>query len=67
MKIIMIQSDSPPEKAGSKVKDVILEIAGKHVPTINGYNQAIGADPNIENLKLAGIENQIENFLVIEV
>jgi len=67
MKIILIKSDSPAEKAGLKVKDIILEIDGKPIRTINEYNAAIGTDADKKKLKIARIENQKENFLVIEV
>jgi S1-C subfamily serine protease len=44
MQIILIKTDSPAERAGLMVKDVILEIDGKKISSINDYNAAIGND-----------------------
>jgi C-terminal processing protease CtpA/Prc len=57
MKIIMIKSDSPAEKAGLKVKDIIVEIDGKKVATINDYNAAIGLEANKKKMKIVRFEN----------
>jgi len=45
MSVIMVKSDSPAEKAGIKIKDVILEIDGKPINTIHDYNGAVGYEP----------------------
>jgi predicted metalloprotease with PDZ domain len=44
MQVILIKSESPAERAGLMVKDIILEIDGKKVSTIHDYNAAIGSD-----------------------
>jgi C-terminal processing protease CtpA/Prc len=67
MKIIMIKSDSPAEKAGLKVKDIILEIDDKPVRSINEYNAAIGQEANKKKLKIIRNENGKDNIFIIEV
>ena len=42
MRIINVKSDSPAEKAGIKVNDIIVEIAGIRILSISDYNTAIG-------------------------
>jgi predicted metalloprotease with PDZ domain len=44
MQVILIKSDSPAERAGLMVKDIILEIDGNKVTTINDFNAAVGND-----------------------
>jgi CRISPR/Cas system-associated exonuclease Cas4 (RecB family) len=67
MKVVMIKSDSPAEKAGLKVKDIILEIDGKKIRSINEYNAAIGPDVGMKKLKIFRIEGDKEIILEIDV
>lgn len=57
MKILLVKSDSPAEKSGLRVKDIILEIDGKPITSINDYNAAIGSLANKKMLKISRIEN----------
>jgi len=63
MKVVMIKSDSPAEKAGLKVKDIIVEIDGKPVRNIHEYNAAIGLEANTKKLKVF----RNENYFIVEV
>lgn len=67
MKIVMIKSDSPAEKAGLKVKDIILEIEGKSILSINDYNAAIGFEAGTKKMKVLRIEEGKEKLLEFEV
>lgn len=66
MRIINVKSDSPAEKAGLKVNDVILEIQNRKVTSINDYNAAVGTEAGIKNFKILRInesgERRIEIF-----
>lgn len=67
MKIVMIKSDSPAEKAGLKVKDIIKEIDSKPVRTINEYNAAVGSEANKKQLKILRMEGEKENVFEVYV
>jgi C-terminal processing protease CtpA/Prc len=67
MKVVMIKSDSPAEKAGLKVKDIILEIENNHIRSINEYNAAIGSDVGNKKIKIFRKEGDKENILEIYV
>lgn len=66
MRIINVKSDSPAEKAGLKVNDVILEIEGRKIQSINDYNGAVGSEAGIKAFKILRInelgERKIEVF-----
>lgn len=67
MQIVMIKSDSPAEKAGLMVKDIILEIDGKKISSINEYNAAIGYEANRKKIKILRKINNDEVILYINV
>ncbi len=67
MRIIMIKSDSPAEKAGLKVKDIILEIDGKAIKSINQYNAAVGSDANKKKVKILRKEGEKDIILEFDV
>jgi hypothetical protein len=50
--VISVKSESPAEKAGLKTKDLIVEIDGKRVTSINEYNAAIGTQANKKKFKV---------------
>lgn len=52
MQIILIKSGSPGEKSGLKIKDVITEIDGKSVSSINEYYAAIGMSKGPKKVKV---------------
>ena len=69
MKIVLIKSDSPAERAGFRLGDTILSIDNHNVNNINDYNVAIG---NKDGLKKVTIrrrkDKNIENdYLEIEI
>jgi C-terminal processing protease CtpA/Prc len=70
MRIINVKSDSPAEKSGLKVNDVILEIDGKEILGINDYKIAINSNKdNLKNFKIMTIDNKtgeriIENIKI---
>ena len=59
MKVVMIKSDSPADKAKLKVKDIILEIDGKPVKSINDYNAAVGMNDGKKTLRVYRKEEDI--------
>ena len=67
MKVLMIKSDSPAEKAGLKVKDIIVEINGKKIRNINEYNAAVGLEAGKKRIKIvrkeADKEEEIEFYV----
>lgn len=67
MQIIMIKSESPAEKANLKIKDIIQEIDGQRISTINEYNAAVGQIANKKAFKILRTENGKELTLSIEV
>jgi hypothetical protein len=67
MLIVLVKSDSPGEKAGLKSKDVILEINGHGVSTINEYNAAVGYEIGKKILKILRNEHGEEKIYEIEV
>jgi C-terminal processing protease CtpA/Prc len=70
MRIINIKTDSPAERSGLKVNDVILEIDGKEILSINDYKIAINSNKdNLKNFKVAKIDSKsgeriIENIKI---
>ena len=67
MQIILIKSDSPADKAGLQNKDIILEVDGNKISSINDYNAAIGSEANIKQLKILRIIDNREIILYIDV
>ncbi len=67
MKILLIKSDSPAERAGLKPKDIILEINGKPVRNINEYNAAVGSEPGIKKMKIFRSDGEKETTSEIDV
>jgi C-terminal processing protease CtpA/Prc len=67
LQIVMVKSDSPAEKAGIHVKDVILEIDGVKVTSMNEYNAAIGSEANKKKLKILRVINDKEIILYVDV
>lgn len=65
MKIVMIKSDSPAERAKLKVKDIILSIDGKAINTINDYHAAIGSEANKKKLQI--LRKEGDNQIIIEI
>jgi predicted metalloprotease with PDZ domain len=63
MKVLMIKSDSPAEKAGLRVRDIIVEINGKKVRDINEYNAAVGLEPGRKKVKIVRKEADQEKEL----
>jgi C-terminal processing protease CtpA/Prc len=60
MRIINVKSDSPAEKAGIKVNDVIVEIAGLRILSINDYNIAIGFEAGEKIFRILRVDDQGE-------
>lgn len=58
MQIIMIKSGSPAEKSGLKVKDIITEIEGKAVSSINEYYAAIGMNKGPKKVKVRSVNDE---------
>jgi C-terminal processing protease CtpA/Prc len=67
MRIVMVKTDSPAEKAGLKVKDLILEIEGKSIRTINEYNAVVGLEAGKKKFKILRKEGDNENIIEIYV
>lgn len=67
MQIIMIKSGSPAEKSGLKVKDVITEIDGKSVSSINEYYAAIGMNKGSKKVKVRCSNDEANSELVKEL
>jgi len=63
MRIINVKSDSPAEKAGLKVNDVILEIEGKNILSINDYNGAVGSEAGVKKFKIIRINEHGEKII----
>jgi S1-C subfamily serine protease len=63
----MVKSDSPAEKAGIFAKDIILEIDGMKITSINDYNAAIGSEANRKRLKILRIIDSKEVILYVDV
>jgi membrane-associated protease RseP (regulator of RpoE activity) len=62
--VISVKSDSPAEKAGLKTKDLIVEIDGKMVTSLNEYNAAIGTQANKKKFKVLRKDENKENKYV---
>ena len=67
MQVVMVKSDSPAEKAGIRAKDVILEIDGVKVTSINEYNAAIGSEANRKKVKILRVVDNREVILYVDV
>jgi C-terminal processing protease CtpA/Prc len=67
MQIVMVKSDSPAEKGGLQAKDIILEIDGMKVSSINEYNAAVGSEANMKKLKIIRTLDNRETILYVEV
>lgn len=67
MQIILIKSESPAEKALLKVKDIILEINGTPINSINDYNAAVGPLADKKALKIMRTEEGKDTILEVEV
>jgi len=63
MRIINVKSDSPAERAGLRVNDVILEIEGRKILSINDYNAAVGSEAGVKNFKILRINDQGEQII----
>ena len=68
MRIINVKSDSPAEKAGLKVNDVIIEIEDRKIQSINDYNAAVGLEAGVKTFKILRInelgERKVEIFKI---
>lgn len=62
MQILMIKSDSPAEKSGLQVKDIIVEIDGKKVSTIYEYNAAVGSRLGSKKVKVKRYSDSTDSF-----
>lgn len=68
MQIVMIKSGSPAELKGLLVRDIILEIDGQKITSINEYYSAIGLEKGEKSIKLKKSINQETNeYEVVEV
>ena len=60
MRIINVKSDSPADKAGIKVNEVIVEIEGKRILSINDYLAAISSEGGEKTFRILKINDQGE-------
>jgi predicted metalloprotease with PDZ domain len=67
MQIILIKSESPAERAGLLVKDIILEIDGKKVTSINEFNSAIGLNLDTKAFKIKRKVNDRDVIFTIDI
>jgi predicted metalloprotease with PDZ domain len=67
MQIVMIKSESPAEKAKLRVKDIIQEIDGHRITSINEYNAAVGQIANKKTFKILRVESGKEISLDVVV
>ena len=68
MRIINVKSDSPAERAGLRVNDVIMEIEDKKINSIYDYNAAVGQDAGKKNFKILRINEKGESISeIIEI
>ena len=51
MQIILVKSGSPAEKAGLRIKDLIVEINGTKIQNINDYRSAVGLEKGWKIIK----------------
>lgn len=62
MQVILIKSNSPAEKSGLQMKDIITEIDGVKVANIHDYNIAVGFKKGIKKLSvLRNVDGKSEN------
>lgn len=62
MQVILIKSNSPAEKSGLQMKDIITEIDGVKVANIHDYNIAVGFKKGIKKLfVLRNVDGKSEN------
>lgn len=61
MQVVLIKSNSPAESAGLKIKDIILEIDGKIIKSINEYRAAIGYEKGAKIVKIKTV-NEFTNL-----
>ena len=68
MRIINVKSDSPAERVGIKVNDIIVEIDGKRIMSINDYISAIGDDVGEKTFRILRVndkgERVVESFKI---
>ena len=65
MQIVLIKSDSPAERAGLKVKDIILEIEAKPLKSINEFFAAVGREKGRKRIKVKTESNEIKEIYVV--
>jgi len=58
MKIIMIKSDSPAEKANLKLGDVIISINDNYVNSIKDFYVAVGSTDGVKKIKIRRFKDQ---------
>lgn len=65
MQIVLVKSDSPAERAGLKVKDVILEVESKPTKSINEFFAAVGREKGRKKIKVKTELNEIKEIYVV--
>lgn len=63
--VLSVKTESPAENAGLKTKDLIVEIEGHSVRSINDYYSAIGSEPGLKKFKI--LREEKDDYIPIEI
>jgi predicted metalloprotease with PDZ domain len=67
LQVVMVKSGSPAERAGLKVKDIIIEIDGKKIESINEYRAAVGNEKGAKLIKIKSIKEETNEEEIKEI